>query len=268
MALENKCDVHTHTNFSRHAYSTIEENVRAASAMGLELLGNADHFSLMLYGENPQIRDYQFFLNQSVWPRTWMGVTLLRAMEADIVDIDGHLFGMDTIAHEHITGGKFDNPCSMYEHLVKHLDYVVASVHNNQFTANTTVAQNTQMYIDVIQQPKVFILGHPGRSGVEFDHKAVFEAARDNHVAIEINECTFKRNEGIHVCTRMAEECAQWGVPIAISTDAHISPTIGHFRNTLSMLESIHFPEELIITKNRSSFLHALDNAGLSIETE
>ena len=29
--LENRCDVHTHTVASRHAYSTVEENVRAAS---------------------------------------------------------------------------------------------------------------------------------------------------------------------------------------------------------------------------------------------
>ena len=31
-------DVHTHTLFSRHAYSTIQENVTAAKAQGLELL--------------------------------------------------------------------------------------------------------------------------------------------------------------------------------------------------------------------------------------
>ena len=42
------CDVHTHTLFSRHAYSTLEENIRAASAKNLELLGITDHFSCML----------------------------------------------------------------------------------------------------------------------------------------------------------------------------------------------------------------------------
>lgn len=38
-------DVHTHTLYSRHAYSTIQENVRAASAAGLEILGSTDHLS-------------------------------------------------------------------------------------------------------------------------------------------------------------------------------------------------------------------------------
>ena len=41
-----KCDVHTHTLYSRHAYSTILENVAAAKEAGLELLGSTDHFSV------------------------------------------------------------------------------------------------------------------------------------------------------------------------------------------------------------------------------
>lgn len=43
--IEIKCDVHTHTLYSRHAFSTIEENVRAASEQGLELLATTDHYS-------------------------------------------------------------------------------------------------------------------------------------------------------------------------------------------------------------------------------
>ncbi len=69
------CDTHTHTIFSRHAYSTIEENVRAASEAGLELLASTDHFSAMAnprveFAGDPDLRDYQFFINQEVWPRS------------------------------------------------------------------------------------------------------------------------------------------------------------------------------------------------------
>ena len=42
---EIKTDTHTHTIFSGHAYSTIEENVRAAKEAGMEALGITDHFS-------------------------------------------------------------------------------------------------------------------------------------------------------------------------------------------------------------------------------
>lgn len=91
--LENRCDVHTHTVASRHAYSTVEENVRAASERGVDLLGVTDHFSCMTSvgvqtdGTGADIRDYQSFLDTVVWPREWHGVTLLRGAEADIVDV-------------------------------------------------------------------------------------------------------------------------------------------------------------------------------------
>ncbi len=67
-----KCDTHTHTLYSRHAFSTIEENVRAAAEQGMELLATTDHFSDMLYPE-VHIRHYQYLFNQDMLPRTWHG---------------------------------------------------------------------------------------------------------------------------------------------------------------------------------------------------
>ena len=64
------CDVHTHTLFSRHAYSTLEENVRAASAKNLELLGVTDHFSCMLFDQQT-LKNFQYFINMSAWPKEW-----------------------------------------------------------------------------------------------------------------------------------------------------------------------------------------------------
>ncbi len=96
-------DVHTHTLYSRHAYSTIEENVRAAAEAGLEILGSADHFSGMLYSEQ-HLRNFQYLINMGVWPRTWHGVTVLHGCEADVVSLDGSLFGQDIVVHCDITG--------------------------------------------------------------------------------------------------------------------------------------------------------------------
>ena len=59
------CDVHTHTIYSRHAYSTMEENVCEAASQGFELLGVTDHFSSMLY-EEQTLKNFQFFLNLNV----------------------------------------------------------------------------------------------------------------------------------------------------------------------------------------------------------
>ena len=42
------------------------------------------------------------------------------------------------------------------------------------------------MYLNVLAQPKVFVLGHVGRAGVPFDLDTVLTAARDSHKLIEI----------------------------------------------------------------------------------
>ena len=55
--LHIRCDTHTHTIYSRHAYSTVEENVRAAAELGIGLLGSTDHYSSMLF---PEVEDRLF----------------------------------------------------------------------------------------------------------------------------------------------------------------------------------------------------------------
>lgn len=82
------CDIHTHTMFSAHAYSTIEENVYWAAERGLQVLGSADHLSSMVTACPNDLRGYQFFINQDIWPRIWSGVLVLRGAEVDIVSLD------------------------------------------------------------------------------------------------------------------------------------------------------------------------------------
>ena len=79
--LRNLCDTHTHTLYSRHAYSTIRENVLAARDAGLELLGCTEHFSDMLHPgatlTHADVRDFQYFDNFAAWPEVWEGVRVL-----------------------------------------------------------------------------------------------------------------------------------------------------------------------------------------------
>ncbi len=125
-------DVHTHTLYSRHAYSTIEENVRAAAEAGLEILGSADHFSGMLYPEQ-HLRNFQYLINMGVWPRIWHGVTVLHGCEADVVGLDGSLFGQDIVVHCDITGRDLGVERTLFDRATGDADYVIASVHDGTF---------------------------------------------------------------------------------------------------------------------------------------
>lgn len=263
------CDTHTHTTFSRHAYSTVGENVRAAAEAGLELLASTDHFSGMLepgvgQAGDRELRDYQFFLNQDIWPRTWHGVTLLRGAEADIVDLDGHLFGHGFPQPHKVSFSNYRETLDLDERMLSGLDFAIASVHGKGFTEQASRAQNTRMYIKALEHPKVLILGHIGRSGVDFDIDEVLTAARDLGKLIEINETSLvHRAERASLCRSIAIRCAELGCPISLGTDAHISYQVGRFDASASLLEEIGFPEELVASRSRTTFLEALRCAGM-----
>ncbi len=262
------CDIHTHTLFSRHAYSTIGECVAAAQATGLELLGSTDHYSSMIStasSDSPTfVRDYQHFINFAVWPRQWNGVCVMRAVEADIVDLRGNLFGWDIVLREGITGRAFKEKRTLKEVVWSHIDYAIASIHNETFTEDASIAQTTDMYVRALDDEKVIAIGHPGRAGVPFDVDTVLLAAKERAKLIEINEHSFQEhygNERHQACKHIAERCAELGVMIATSTDAHIACDVGRFDAVHAMLEEIHFPLELIATRSKDAFLHVLGDA-------
>lgn len=270
MAHQFKCDVHTHTLASRHAYSTITENVAAARAAGLELLGSADHLSDMLYPEQT-IRNFQHFLNMTVWPRVWDGLIVLRGAEVDIKTLDGGLFGQDIECPTSIVGRVYKQDKPLFERLTDNLDYLVASVHAPMFTEGASIEQTTGMYIGALENPKVFILGHTGRAGVPFDIDEVLACAREKHKLIELNEHSLQgsgRERHLRTCRQIAERCAELGVGVSVSTDAHIASAIGHAPCVASMLDEIHFPEELVMTRSAGSFLSELAAAGVCDLTE
>ena len=273
--LQNRCDVHTHTLFSRHAYSTVRENVLAAREVGLELLGITDHFSDMLFPgaglEHAYMRDYQHFLNTAVWPRTWEGVRLLRGSEADLRTLDGRLYGQDIPVTEEITGAPVRKEATLYDRVVANCDYVIASVHLRDFARDATVAQTTEMYVRALSRPKVLVIGHAGRAGVPFDVREVVGEAARQHKLIEINSHSLaaRRREGRtwQSCRAIAEACAELGCQVAVSSDAHICAEVGGVSAALEMLEGVGFPQELIATRSAGAFLAAMEAAGLRVPT-
>ena len=271
--LENRCDVHTHTIFSRHAYSTVRENVLAARDAGYELLGVTDHFSDMLYPgadlTHADLRDYQHFLNTAGWPRVWEGVRLLRGAEADIRSLDGRLYGQDVVVERDIIGCPVPRATTLYDRVAAGCDYVIASVHYHEFAREATLVQTTEMYLGALAQPKVLALGHAGRAGVPFDvREVVGEAARLGKL-MEINNHSLeaRRREGRtwQSCRSIAEACAELGCRVIVSSDAHVCTDVGRVPAALELLEGIGFPQELVATRCAEAFLDAMSEAGLTV---
>lgn len=247
-----KTDTHTHTLASGHAYSTIEENLKAGKEQGLELVGATDHFS-SFFVPSTTFACYGFFTNRGDLPEIWHGIRLLFGAEVDIVDLKGNLFGHDIYIPFPYKNG---NKVTYEEGILNRLDYLIASVHFKEFAANSTAVENTELYIKALEHDKVKMLGHIGRSGLEFDVEEVVRAAKAMNKMIEINEASFGHGDIIKErCRRIAVTCAENGTKIAVNSDAHCSFKIGKYPNAIKMLEEIDFPEELIANRDAETFL-------------
>lgn len=259
------CDTHTHTIFSGHAYSTIEECVRAAAERGLELYGATDHFSSMLSPEPdgvPDLRDYQYFLNYGSWPRVWHGVQVMHGCEADIVDLDGNLFGYDVEVKNGLDGRILSQSTTLKERIFRGCDYVIASVHNDDFARGASTAEVTRMYVNALDDPMVLTLGHIGRTGLPIDVDVVVREARDRHKLIEVNEASLFRGDAIWGrCRHIVERCAELGCSVVVNSDTHIATGIGRFEQSIALLDEVGFPEELVADRDAEAFLTAMTAA-------
>lgn len=244
-----KTDLHTHTLFSMHAYGTVAENVQNAKAMGLEALGITDHLSNLFY---PSTKGewYGSFSNYHAIPKDWDGLAMFCGAEVDIETLNGDLFGYDIEAAPIIGGG---DGRTISEALFPRLDYLIASIHHRYRVTgdHASLQETTKMYCNVLENPRVMILGHPGRAGVPFDYDEVLQCAKENHVMIEINDATLAAGEKFYgVCSSIAKRCAELSVPVCVNSDAHCSYYVGRYSGSVSMLEEIGFPEELIMNRS------------------
>ena len=121
--------------------------------------------------------------------------------------------------------------------------------------APRTFDEHTETWLNVMQNPKVNILGHMGSEQYKCDYEAVVKMAKEKNVCIEINNHSFNCRKGApENCRTIAEYCKKHGTNIVVSSDAHICYQVGEFDRVLEMLCDIDFPEELIMNTTAEKF--------------
>lgn len=230
-------DSHTHTLVSEHAFSTLEENIRAAAKVGLELMCMTDHAPSL-----PDSPGECHFINFHVLPREAEGVKLLYGAELNIMDAKGTI----------------DLP----EHILKRLDLCIASYHT-MCTPAGTIEENTSAYLGAIENPYVSIIGHPEDGNVPVDFEQLVRAAKQNHVLLEVNNSSLKaayyrKNVRENLIT-MLKLCREQEASISIGSDAHYSGAVGRFDEAKSLLAEVNFPERLIANTSTEKFLQFIE---------
>ncbi|MFQ5409817.1 MAG: PHP domain-containing protein, partial [Anaerolineales bacterium] len=118
--------------------------------------------------------------------------------------------------------GQLDYP----DEVLAELDIVIASLHVSLRQPREKV---TERMLNAVTNPHVDIIGHPtgrlipDREPADLDLDAVFSAAANSGVAMEIN-ANYKRLDLNDVYARRASEM---GIPLSINTDAHHPDHVG-----------------------------------------
>lgn len=229
--MKNLIDIHTHSISSGHAYSTLQENVFEARRKGLIYYGLADHAPALPGGPHPY-----HFSNLLIFPKTIDGVRVLKGVELNIMDENGTV--------------------DLEEEILKTLDYAVASMHAPCFLPKSKEL-NTKACIEVMKNPYVKVLGHPDDNRFPLDYDALTDAAKEEHVLIEINNSSLKptsfRQGAKENYLQLLKFCKEKKVPIICNTDAHISFDVGNIDMALSVIDEANFPYSLV-----ANFSHEL----------
>lgn len=237
-------DTHIHTLVSGHAYSTFLENVEAAREKGLEMIAITDHGIAMPGGPN-----IVYFYNFKVIPRVIHGVTVLKGVEANIIDHEGHL--------------------DMPEEVLRKLDIVIASLHDICIEPGTR-EENTKALLNAMDNSYVDILGHTGNPAFEIDIDAVVTKAKEKDILIEINNSSFisSRPGSYENCLSIARKAKELGAKIIIGSDSHICFTIGEFEKADRLIKEADIPEEMVMNTSPEKLKKYLMGKGKLLDME
>ena len=216
-------DLHTHTNVSAHAHSSLEEMVQGAKRAGLSAIAITNHGPAMEDGAHQW-----HYANLNIVPRKIDGITVFRGAELNILPPAG---SVDAIEHRYM----------------RNLDYVIASFHPPCFSPATPEV-HTMALENILRNPYVTTLGHLGTEDFAFDQERIISQCNAFGKIVEINNNSLEIRTGSrHNCTSIAKLCMKYRVPIAVTSDSHISYMVGKVGDAVALLEEIGFPEELVI---------------------
>ncbi|PHV71938.1 phosphatase [Sporanaerobium hydrogeniformans] len=226
-------DTHVHTLASGHAYSTVDEIVRQASEIGLEALAITDHTSGMPGGAH----DFHF-MNLKVIPKYLHGVRILKGAEVNIVDYEGHV--------------------DASKEVMETVELVIASLHPPciPFADKETVTTGLER---IMENPLIQIIGHPGDGRYPFDANRLARKAKETGTLLEINNASLKPTSfrpGVREnLILLLEACKAYGTHVVVATDSHFYTEVGQWQESLTFLEQIDFPEELVINTHTDHLL-------------
>lgn len=195
-----QAELHSHSTWSDGRLS-IKEMAQAAIQRGYRVLAITDHSASLGVAGGLSADELQSQRQEIEAVQSELGdqILLLQGAEVEI---------------------KSDGTLDFSDDVLAQLDIVIASLHSSLRQPREQV---TSRLLNAIHNPHVDVIGHPtgrmipNREGADLDMQAIFQAAAESGVALEINSHP-ARLDLDDVYSRRAKEL---GIPLSINTDAH-----------------------------------------------
>ena len=192
-------DLHMHSTWS-DGRATVEDMLLACKERGYEYMALTDHSkALAMTGGLDEEKLARQWEELDAVAAAHQDITLLRGLEVDILK---------------------DGTLDLSDEWLEKLDIVLVSVHSH---FSLSAEEQTARIVKAVSHPQVNILCHPtgrvlgAREGYAVNLPEVFEACRQNRVAVELN-ASYQRLDLSDVNVIAAR---QRGLMVSIGTDAH-----------------------------------------------
>ena len=114
-----------------------------------------------------------------------------------------------------------------------------------------TREENTEGVMQVIRNPKIHIISHPGDGSAKLDFEPLVLAAKESHTLLEINNHSLapQRQKPMARANNLEllRLCKKYEVPTILGSDAHVSFQIADYDRLLPLLAETDFPDDLIM---------------------
>lgn len=223
-------DLHTHSVLSRHAYSSLTENIDVAVNDDMLFYGISEH----QYDEKGVgAHIYAFGNCRRITPKKINNTNLLVGIELNILDEGIKTYGIP----------------------VDRLNYAIASIHGYVYDAKTHDSEaNTRNYLKAMEYPYVKILGHIDNPAHPCDYETIVKETKKRGILIELNNASLNeagpRKGAREIDKIILDLCVKYDQPIILSSDAHIKYQINKFEFAEDLLKEVNFPDELVVNYN------------------
>lgn len=233
-------DLHTHTIASKHAYSTVKENIEEARNNGIKYLAITDHY----------LNDGTDIEKKNETARI-IYAERINYHEKDIRIIAGAEFNLNQSLYEPRKILKLRwRPVGLHNWFVNTKNLTLEDV----FELFKEASKNHNAFVHIERELHKINNGKHGELDDEIKEllKKIVLFAKENNILLEVNESSLITNEngGAKRLEYWLNIAKKNGNLIYLGTDAHYYKEIGKFDNAISLLNKINYPKELILNCN------------------